>query len=120
MQSILPFLKILFNLISVPFVIDGIISVCYLKIIANHLNFLRIKYSLKSIEVLSQITEQIHDSEIGDILENSLQGKRPTYDDCVRLLCSDNVSLIGLVAGVLTRNKFGKKASFLFVKSYLI
>jgi len=61
---------------------------------------------------LSQITEQIHDSEIGDILENSLQGKRPVYDDCIRLLDSDNVSLMGLVAGVLTRKKFGKKASF--------
>ena len=112
MQSILPFLKILFNLISVPVVIEGIISVCYLKIIANYLNFLRIKYRLKSTQVLSQITEQIHDSEIGDILENSLQGKRPTYDDCNRLLNSDNVSLMGLVAGVLTRKKFGKRASF--------
>jgi|TARA_B100000446_G_scaffold164347_1_gene165939 dehypoxanthine futalosine cyclase len=61
---------------------------------------------------LSQITKQIHDSEIGDILENSLQGIRPEYNDCIRLLNSDNISLIGLVAGVLTRKKFGKKASF--------
>ena len=61
---------------------------------------------------MSQITKQIHDSEIGDILENSLQGTRPEYDDCIRLLNSDNISLIGLVAGMLTRKKFGKKASF--------
>ena len=61
---------------------------------------------------MSQITKQIHDSEIGDILENSLQGIRPEYNDCIRLLNSDNISLIGLVAGVLTRKKFGKKASF--------
>ena len=60
---------------------------------------------------MGQITKQIHDSEIGDILENSLQGKRPVYDDYIRLLDSDNVSLMGLVAGVLTRKKFGKKAS---------
>jgi len=61
---------------------------------------------------LSQITDQIHDSEISDILENSLQGTRPEYDDYIRLLGSDNVSLMGLVAGTLTCNKFGRKASF--------
>ncbi len=61
---------------------------------------------------MSQITDQIHDSEISDILENSLQGTRPEYDDYIRLLGSDNVSLMGLVAGTLTRNKFGRKASF--------
>jgi len=61
---------------------------------------------------LSQTTNQIHDSEISDILENSLQGTRPEYDDYIRLLDSDNVSLMGLVAGMLTRNKFGQKASF--------
>jgi len=57
---------------------------------------------------LSQITDQIHDSKISDILENSLQGIRPEYDDYIRLLGSDNVSLMGLVAGTLTRNKFGR------------
>ena len=61
---------------------------------------------------MSQITDQIHDSEIRDILENSLQGTRPEYDDYVRLLDSDDVSMMGLVAGTLTRNEFGKKASF--------
>ncbi len=61
---------------------------------------------------MSQITDQIHDSEIRDILENSLQGIRPEYDDYVRLLDSDDVSMMGLVAGTLTRNEFGKKASF--------
>jgi dehypoxanthine futalosine cyclase len=61
---------------------------------------------------LSQITDQIHDSEIRDILENSLQGIRPVYADYIRLLESDNVSMMGLVAGMLTRDRFGKKASF--------
>jgi dehypoxanthine futalosine cyclase len=61
---------------------------------------------------LSQITEQIHDSEIGYILENSLHGIRPESDDCIRLLNSDDVYLMGLVAGELTRKKFGRKASF--------
>ena len=61
---------------------------------------------------MSQITEQIHSSGIGDILENSLNGKRPEYDDCLRLLESDEIHLMGLTAGHLSRKRFGKKASF--------
>ena len=61
---------------------------------------------------MSQITEQIHSSEIGDILENALDGKRPQYDDCIRLLESDEIHLMGLAAGHLSRKRFGKKASF--------
>ena len=51
-------------------------------------------------------------SDISDILNNSLNGKRPQKDDCVRLLESDDVQLMGLVAGHLTRKQFGKKVSF--------
>jgi len=61
---------------------------------------------------LSQITEQIHSSEISDILENSLNGKPPGTDDYIRLLESDDSYLIGMVAGHLTRKQFGNKASF--------
>jgi dehypoxanthine futalosine cyclase len=61
---------------------------------------------------LSQITEQIHSSDIGDILENSLRGTSPSFDDTLRLLESDNVHLMGLVAGHITQKRFGKKASF--------
>jgi len=61
---------------------------------------------------LSQLTQQLHHSEIGDILENSVAGKRPGYDECLRLLDSDDVHLMGLVGGHLTRKKFGKRASF--------
>ena len=61
---------------------------------------------------MSQILNQIHNSDIKDILENSLNGIRPGPDDCVRLLESDDVHLMGLTAGTLTRKKFGKKASF--------
>jgi len=61
---------------------------------------------------LSQITEQIHSSDIGDILENSLNGKRLDSKDCVRLLESNDVQLMGLTAGHITRKKFGKKATF--------
>ena len=61
---------------------------------------------------MSQITEHLHTSEIGDILENSLSGKRPERSDYQRLLESNDVQLMGLVAGHLTRKQFGKKASF--------
>ena len=62
--------------------------------------------------VLSQLTEQIHSSEIGDILENSLNGYTPNQDDCLRLIRSDDTFLMGMTAGHLTRKKFGNKASF--------
>ena len=61
---------------------------------------------------MSQTTEQLHKSEIGYILENSLNGQRPSSEDCIRLLESDDVHLMGLVSGHLTRKQFGKKASF--------
>ena len=59
---------------------------------------------------MSQVTKELYGSDIGDILENSLDGIRPGLDDCIRLLESDDVHLMGLVAGHLTRKKFGKKA----------
>ena len=61
---------------------------------------------------MSQLTQQLHTSEIGDILENSLNGLRPTKEDYLRLLKSNDVQLLGLVAGKLTQQRFGKKASF--------
>ncbi len=61
---------------------------------------------------LSQTTEQLHKSDIGDILEKSLNGHRPSQEDCLRLLESDDVHLMGLTSGHLTRKQFGKKASF--------
>lgn len=61
---------------------------------------------------MSQITEQIHSSQIGDILENALRGIRPAKSEILRLLRSDDVHLMGMVAGNLTQKRFGKKASF--------
>jgi len=58
---------------------------------------------------LSQTTEQLYKSDIGDILENSLNGKRPTPEECLRLLKSNDVSLMGLVSGHLTKNNLVKK-----------
>jgi len=62
---------------------------------------------------LSQLTEQLHKSEIGDILENSLGGQKLGIEECKRLLDSEDVHLMGMVAGYLTRKKFGLKASFI-------
>lgn len=78
----------------------------------KHPTFKRINTIMKDPNQLNQLTQQLHHSEIGDILENSLLGKRPDYSDCLRLLSSDDVHLIGLVGGYLTRKRFGKKASF--------
>ena len=61
---------------------------------------------------MSQITKELYVSEIGDILEHSLEGQRPELEDCVRLLESGDVHLMGLVAGHLTQKKYGKKISF--------
>ena len=58
------------------------------------------------------MSQTIYKSDIGDILENSLQGRRPTKEDCLRLLKSNDVHGMGLVSGHLTRKRFGKKASF--------
>jgi len=61
---------------------------------------------------LSQTTEQIQKSDIKDILENALNGKRPCPEDVLRLLESDDVHLMGLVSAHLTRKQIGKKVSF--------
>ena len=49
---------------------------------------------------MSQTTEQINQSTIGDILENSLRGNRPSPADCLRLLDSDDVHLELETAGL--------------------
>jgi len=61
---------------------------------------------------LSQLTQQLDHSDVGYILEDSLNGKRPDLEGCLKLLESDDVHLMGLVGGYLTRKKFGKRASF--------
>ncbi|CAI9832710.1 Cyclic dehypoxanthine futalosine synthase [Nitrosopumilaceae archaeon] len=57
-------------------------------------------------------TELVSGSEIGDILEGSLAGRRPGEDECRRLLESDDVHLMGMVAGELARREFGGRATY--------
>lgn len=61
---------------------------------------------------MNQITEQAHSSKVRDVLEDSLAGKRPDRDGCLRLLASDDVHLIGMVASHITQRRFGHAASF--------
>ena len=61
---------------------------------------------------VSQTSRQIQKSDISDILENSLKGVGPGPKECLRLLESEDVHLMGLVAGHITRRRFGKKATF--------
>lgn len=54
--------------------------------------------------------------DIRDILEKVLDGKDGndlTYDDCLRLMRSDDVHLIGRVAYTLKRRLFGNKVTFI-------
>ena len=61
---------------------------------------------------MSKTTDQKQKSDIKEILENSLKGVRPKSDDILRLLESDDVHLMGLVSGYLSKKQFGNKASF--------
>ena len=61
---------------------------------------------------MSQLAQQLHHSDVGETLENSLGGQRPDLDGCLKLLESNDVHLMGLVGGHLTRKKFGKRSSF--------
>jgi len=61
---------------------------------------------------MSQITEQIQKSDIRGILEDALAGKRPERYGCIRLLESDDVQLMGMVASHIARRRFGRTATF--------
>lgn len=61
---------------------------------------------------MEKLIDLIKSSDVYDILKNSLAGELLTFNDCVQLLTSNDVSFIGLVAGYITQKRFGKKASF--------
>ena len=58
------------------------------------------------------IIEQTLTSDIKHILEGVLQGRRPTENECLRLLESDDIHVIGETAGALARRRFGKTATY--------
>lgn len=61
---------------------------------------------------MGRLIEQLYSSDIGDILDGAVAGRRPGRDDCLRLLGSDDVHLMGMAAGHMTQRRFGRKASF--------
>jgi cyclic dehypoxanthinyl futalosine synthase len=61
----------------------------------------------------NSISYIVSKSEIGDILNNVLEGERLDFYNCKELLKSDDIYTIGLVANILRKNLFGNTASFI-------
>ncbi len=55
----------------------------------------------------------IRKSEINDILDRALAGSRLGLDDCIRLVKSDDVYSMGLVANILRQRLFGDTITFI-------
>lgn len=51
-------------------------------------------------------------SDISDILDGVLNGRQPDLNDCIRLMNSDDVQLLCLVADTLRKRKFGNTVTF--------
>lgn len=60
-----------------------------------------------------KLQQQLHTSDIGDILEKAIAGKTLDKNDCVNLLKSNDVHLMGAAAGYLTRKRFGMQATYI-------
>jgi len=58
------------------------------------------------------VQEYLKKSDIHDILDNALAGKRLNLNDCIRLVKSDDAYSLGLVANILRQRKFGDTITF--------
>lgn len=56
--------------------------------------------------------ELVQKSDVSDILDLVLQGKRLALNDCVRLLRSDNTYALGIIGNIMREKLFGKIATF--------
>src|ERR687897_2160935 len=54
----------------------------------------------------------ISKSDVGDILNCVLDGERPGFKECVRLIKSDDVYAIGLVGNILRQRLYGNTVTF--------
>lgn len=54
----------------------------------------------------------IQKSDVSDILDQVLYGKKLVLNDCIRLLKSDNPYALGIIANILRDRLFGKVATF--------
>lgn len=59
------------------------------------------------------LSSVVSNSEIRDILNDVLGGKKLNSKDCKELLSSDDIYAIGLVSNILRQNLFGKTATFI-------
>ncbi|MEM2140026.1 MAG: cyclic dehypoxanthinyl futalosine synthase [Nitrososphaera sp.] len=60
--------------------------------------------------LLQQFMKQ---SDISDVLDSALAGKRLGLDDCIRLVKSDDVYSMGLAASILRQRLFGDTVTFI-------
>ncbi|HXG07443.1 MAG TPA: cyclic dehypoxanthinyl futalosine synthase [Nitrososphaera sp.] len=58
------------------------------------------------------LTDFLKKSDISDILEGVLAGRRLGLDDCIRLMKSDDIHSMGLVASALKKRLFGDYITF--------
>ncbi|HJS81364.1 MAG TPA: dehypoxanthine futalosine cyclase, partial [Nitrososphaera sp.] len=61
----------------------------------------------------SLLQEFLGRSEISDILQAALSGQRLGFDECLRLVKSDDVYSMGLVANILRQKKFADTITFI-------
>ncbi len=58
------------------------------------------------------VQEFLKKSDIRDILDSALAGRKLDLDDCIRLVKSDDAYSMGLVANILRQQKFGDTITF--------
>ncbi len=56
--------------------------------------------------------ELIQKSDVSDILDRALHGKRLKLNDCIRLIKSDNPYALGMIGNILRDKLYGKVATF--------
>jgi cyclic dehypoxanthinyl futalosine synthase len=59
------------------------------------------------------VSDFLSKSDIGDVLDSVLAGRRLGLNDCIRLIKSDDVYSMGLVANILRHNLFGDTITFI-------
>lgn len=59
------------------------------------------------------VQEFLRKSDISDILEDALKGRRLGLDDCVRLVKSDDAYSMGLAASIMRQRLFGDTITFI-------
>lgn len=61
----------------------------------------------------SLVQDFLNKSDISDVLDAALSGRRLGFDECLRLVQSDDVYSMGLVANILRQRKFGDVITFI-------